>query len=121
MAFTTGAAIWQYDSSVIVVTDPVDISDPQFTVVGDSTNPLTPTDKAPLADALLDITLNIAATAGDAVHLYRQDLNINGTGNDAQFPSATFKSIYVGSFSMDTGVLADVRQYISLPDIPISE
>ena len=69
----------------------------------------------------MDITLNIAATAGDAVHLYRQDLNINGTGNDAQFPSATFKSIYVGSFSMDTGVLADVRQYISLPDIPISE
>ena len=57
MAFTTGAAIWQYDSSVIVVTDPVDISDPQFTVVGDSTNPLTPTDKAPLADAVLGMVV----------------------------------------------------------------
>ena len=117
MAITTGAVTSEFDTAVIVITDAANASDPQFTVVGDCTNDLTPTNKVTLADAMLDITLAVAATAGDSVHLYRRDLNLLGTTDDATFPSANFKNIYIGSFHLD---LVATQQFISLPDIPIS-
>ena len=117
MALTSGASLVEFDSNIIVITDPANASDPGFTVVGDCTNDLTPADKVKLADAMLDITLSVAATAGDAVHLYRRDLNLLGSTDDANFPSANFKNIYIGSFPLD---LVATRQFILLPDIPIS-
>jgi len=117
MTITSGASLVEFDSAIIVITDPANASDPGFTVVGDCTNDLTPTDKVKLADAMLDITLSAAATAGDAVHLYRRDLNLLGSTNNTTFPSATFKNIYVGSFPLAP---VATQQFILLTDIPIS-
>lgn len=119
MALTTNAAVLEAAAATgtTVISDAVNASDPQFTVVGDATT-FTQTDVASFADMVIDITLATAATAGDSVHLYRQDLDMLGdSGVDANFPSATFKNIYMGSFPLDE---VATRQYIKLAAIPLT-
>jgi len=111
----TGAAIFEFGTNATVISDAANGTDPQFSVTGDATA-LVQTNVSPLGDALLDITLTANATAGDAVHLYRRDMNVNGTTSDASVPDATNKSTYVGSFPLD---LVSTRQYVSLTDIPL--
>ena len=114
MAITTGAAIYQYDTAVTAISDAVAIAAGAFDA--GTKIAVVPTDALPLADAVLNITMAVATVAGDAVHLYRRDLNISGT-NDATVPDANFKNIYVGSFPLD---LVATQQFISLTDIPIT-
>jgi len=113
MALTSGAAIVEYGTQTTVITEAGTIA-----AAGFSTNvtALTLTDNVPLGDAVLAVTYALAPAAGDAVHLYRRDLNIDGV-NGATVPTPTYKNIYVGSFSVD---LVATAQYISLPDIPLS-
>jgi len=115
MTITTGAAVYQYDTAVTAISDATAILNAAFNA--GTVTAVTPTDKVPLADAVLDITLAIAPVAGKSIHLYRRDLNISGV-NDATVPDANFKNIYVGSFPLD---LVATQQFISLTDIPLSQ
>lgn len=113
MPITTGAAVWEYDSTqTTVITQAAGSSPGSFS---SSVTALTQTDYCPLGDATLDITYTSAPTAGDAIHLYRRDLNFDGT-NDAVTPDANYKHTYMGSFPLDP---AATQQYHQLTDIPL--
>lgn len=114
MAITTGAAVWEYDTQATVISDTSAITDTSFNA--GTITALTPSSAAPLCDAVLTVTMAVAPSAGAAFHLYRRDINIDGT-NDATVPDANFKNTYVGSFPVD---LVTTAQYISLTDIPIT-
>ncbi len=69
----------------------------------------------PTGDAVLSCSFAVSPSEGDLVHLYRRDINIDGT-NDATIPEAGYEHTYLGSFSVkDT----TAQQYISLPGIPL--
>ncbi|PHS23496.1 MAG: hypothetical protein COA83_09665 [Methylophaga sp.] len=112
MALPTGSAIIVFDTPVTALTTAVSIVSAGFS----STTITSVTSTAPLADAVLDVTMAVAPVAGDAFHLYRRDLNISGA-NDAMAPDANFKNTYVGSFPLD---LVSTQQFISLTDIPLT-
>ena len=114
MAITTGAALFEFGTQATVIVDAATASG-AFSAAADATT-LTQTDYCPLGDAVLDITFTSAPTAGDAVHLYRRDLNIDST-NDAVEPDASYKNLLVGSFLLDPSA---TRQYHSLTDIPLT-
>lgn len=117
MSITTGATVYQFGTNTNVITtgaSDANVKD-TFSTAGHATA-LTQSDYCPLGDAVLTIHLNEAPTAGDAVHLYRRDMNINGTVDDATQPDANWKQTYVGSFALD---LVTTIQYISLTDIPL--
>jgi len=112
MALATGSAIAVYDTAVTAISDASAIA-----AAGFNAGTITAvTNTAPLANAVLNVTMALAPVAGDAFHLYRRDLNISGI-NDATVPSAGYKNIYVGSFPL---ALVITQQFISLPDIPLS-
>lgn len=115
MALTAGAAVFEYATEVTAISDSSVILNAAFNA--GAITAVTPADKTPLADAVLDITLAVAPVSGRSIHLYRRDLNISGA-NDATVPDANFKSIYVGSFPLD---LVTTQQFISLPDIPLGQ
>ena len=46
---------------------------------------------------VLGVTFGTAPAANSIVHLFARPLNIDGT-NDATIPSATYRSLYIGSF-----------------------
>lgn len=112
MALSTGSGIVVFDSAVTAISQTTAIASSAFSA-GTITAVVS---EAPLADAVLDIQMASAPVAGKSIHLYRRDLNISGA-NDAAVPNAAYKSIYVGSFPL---ALVGTRQYISLPDIPLS-
>ncbi len=114
MTISTGAAVYEYGTQTTVISDTSAISDTAFNA--GTVTALTQTDYCPLGDAVLNVTMAVAPAAGAAIHLYRRDLNIDGT-NDATVPDANFKNIYVGSFPLD---LVTTAQYISLTDIPLT-
>lgn len=114
MAITIGAAIKQSATQAPVISDTSAIADGAFNA--GTLTALTPTDEVYTADMVLDIQMLAAPTAGAAIHLYRRDLNIEGT-NDASVPDTDFEHIYIGSFPLD---LVGTRQYIPLPAVPIS-
>lgn len=115
MAITSGAAVYEYGTQATVISDAAGATAGSFSTAGDATT-LTQTDYCPLGDAVLSITYASAPAAGDAIHLYRRDLNIDST-NDAVEPDANYKHVYVGSFPLDpsTG-----QQFHSLKDIPLT-
>ena len=112
MSITSGAALWQYGTQTTVIAQASGSAPDSFS---SNVTALTQTDYCPLGDATLDITYTSAPTAGDAIHLYRRDLNFDGT-NDAVTPDANFKHTYMGSFALDP---AATRQYHTLTDIPL--
>lgn len=114
MTISTGAALLEYGSQTTVISDTSAIADGGFNA--GTVTALVQTDYAPLGDAVLNVTMAVAPAAQAAIHLYRRDMNIDGT-NDAPQPDQNFKSIYVGSFLLD---LVTSAQYISLPDIPLT-
>jgi len=114
MAITTGAGLFEYGTQTTVISDTSAIANTAFN--GATITALTQTDYAPLGDAVLTVTMGTAPAAGAAFHLYRRDMNIDGT-NDATVPDANFKNTYVGSFPVD---LVTTAQYISLTDIPLT-
>lgn len=71
----------------------------------------------PLFDASLSCSYTTAPTEGDLVHLYRRDIDIDGT-NDATIPEAGYEHHYLGSFPVKD---VTSQQYISLKDCPASE
>ena len=113
MAISSGAAVFQYGTQTTVISDTVAILNTAFN--GATITALVQTDYVPLGDAVLTVTMAVAPAAGAAFHLYRRDMNIDGT-NDSTVPDANFKSICVGSFLLD---LVTTIQYVSLTDIPL--
>lgn len=114
MTITTGAAVKQSAAQVAVISDAVAIGDGTFNA--GTITALVPSDITYTADMVLDVQMLAAPAAGAAIHLYRRDLNVQGT-NDAPVPDSDFEHIYLQSFPLD---LVSTRQYISLPAVPIS-
>lgn len=112
MALSVGSAITVYDTAVTAISNAAAIA-----AAGFSAGTVTAvTTTAPLANAVLDVTMAVAPVDGDAFHLYRRDINISGA-NDSTVPSSGYKNIYVGSFPL---ALVTTQQFINLPDIPLS-
>lgn len=116
MAITSGAALFEQGGQVTIISDAAGATSGSFSAAADATS-LIQTDFTPLGKASLDITFTSAPTAGDAIHLYRRDLNIDGT-NDAVEPSANYEEIYVGSFNLSP---VATRQFHSLNNIPLTD
>ena len=114
MSITTGAALVEYGAQATAISDASAIADSAFNA--GTVTALVQTDFCPLGDALLDITMAVAPVAGSSIHLYRRDMNIDGS-NDSTVPDANFKNVYVGSFPLD---LVDTQQYISLTGVPLT-
>ena len=114
MAISSGAALYEYGTQVTAISDTSAIADTAFNA--GTITALVQTDCCPLGDAVLNVTMAVAPAAGAAFHLYRRDMNIDGT-NDSTAPDANFKSTYIGSFPLD---LVTSAQYISLTDIPLT-
>lgn len=113
MAITANAAVFEYGTQVTVISDASAIANGAFNA--GTVTPLTPTDKVPLADLMLDITFAVAPVAGKVVNVYRRDLNIDGA-NSAPVPDNNFKQTYIGSFVVDAVI---TRQFLSLHSVPI--
>ena len=114
MAIGAGSAVFVYGAEVTALSSSGAIASNAFSAT--TITSVTPAQAAPLADAVLDVTMAVATVAGDAFHLYRRDMNIDGA-NHATVPDANFKNTYVGSFPLD---LVTSQQYISLTDIPLT-
>jgi len=114
MAITSGSVVLESGTQATVISDTSTIADAAFN--GATITALTPSDVVPFGDAVLTVTMSTAPSAGAAFHLYRRDLNIDGT-NDATVPDANYKNIYLGSFPID---LVTTIQYVSLPGIPLA-
>lgn len=115
MAITTGASIIEEDSATTVISDTSAIADGGFN--GGTITALTPSDVTGVARAVLDVAMAVAPAAGKQFHLYRRDLNVDGT-DDAPVPDANNQSIYVGSFTLDA---VTARQYPVIPVVPLSK
>lgn len=93
-----------------------------FSVAGDVSTALSGTGnlaRYPKAD----VTLMIAPTATTSstsmnVHLYRRDLNVDGTADNA-IPTSLKRDSYVGSFTVDA-TAANTTSYMTLVDVPLS-
>jgi len=72
----------------------------------------------PLGDLVLACAFGAAVGSNKVVNLYRRDLNIDGT-NDAPVPSASYESLYVGSFVIPNG--ASATDYYPCPCVPLSK
>jgi len=71
----------------------------------------------PMADFAL--TCDFGAAVGNVtVNLYRQDFDIDGTA-DALAPSTTYKYLYVGSFTINSGQSASATYPLS--NVPIGK
>lgn len=114
MALSTGASVFEYGTQTTAISDASAITDGSFNA--GTVTALTQTDYAPLADLVLNVTMAVSPSAGAAFHVYRRDLNIDGT-NDSPAPDANFKSVYVGSFIVD---LSTTAQYLSLNSVPLT-
>ena len=73
------------------------------------------TDLYPLADLIYEPNYTVAPTAGKAIDVYRQDIDIDGT-NDGPLPDLTYKRKYIGSFYPDAVTGA---QYLSIRGIQL--
>lgn len=114
MAISTGSAVFVYGTQATVISDASAIAAGAFNA--GTVTVLTQTIFAPLGDAVLSVTMASAPAAGKSFHLYRRDMNIDGT-SDATAPSLTYKNTYVGSFPL---ALVATAQTISLTDIPMT-
>ena len=114
MPITTGAMLHEFGTQTTVVSDSSAIADTAFNA--GTITALTQTDFCPFGDAVLAVQMAVAPTDGAAIHLYRRDLNIDGT-NDAPVPDANFKSNCIGSFALD---LVASAQYLPLDGIPLT-
>lgn len=70
-----------------------------------------------------DVTLMITATASIAatstsVHLYRRDINVDGT-SDEKSPDTSNKQHYMGSFQIPAATTVSTTHYVQLTDIPL--
>lgn len=116
MAFPKGSGVLFYDTAVTAISQSTAITSTSFSA--GTITALTPasTDVAPLADAVLTVTLASPPTGNPVFYLYRRDKNISGS-NHAPVPSAAYKSIYVGAFKL---ALVATQQYINLTEIPLT-
>ena len=104
MAIGTGDAIVKFGTQdQVTVASPGAVSNGAFSAASD-VNDWTNDDDAPLAMFVLVLQdLSGAATAGDTIDLYCKPLNVVNTTGDHLGPSTTLKSIYLGSFLVDSG------------------
>jgi len=104
MAISTNAAIHFWGTQTqLTVASPGAVSNGAFSAASD-VNDWTNSDDAPLAMFVLVLQdLSGSATANDTIDLYCKPLNVVNTTGDHEGPSTTLKSIYLGSFLVDSG------------------
>jgi hypothetical protein len=71
----------------------------------------------PLADFVLKCDFG-AAVAATTVDLFRQDLDIDGTGDALDTTASTYEQTYVGSFVIKSGQSASA--YYPLANVPLT-
>lgn len=113
---------YTYAASVGMETSGASLTNTSFAAAADSTLSSTNHSNYPLADFFLK-TVGFSAsiaTGSQVVNLYRQDLDVAGdTSADATAPATSFKSIYVGSFTIPP-LASNTTTYHTLIDVPIS-
>lgn len=114
MTINSNAAIFQFGTQQTVISESSPILNGAFNA--GTVTPLAPADPVPFADLVLGITFSSTPSASGAIHVYRRDLNIDGS-NSAPVPDNQFKQIHVGTFVPD---LVTTQQFLSLPSVPIS-
>lgn len=73
----------------------------------------------PRCDAALMFTATASiASTSTAIHLYRRDLNFDGT-NDETAPGASNKNKYMGSFVVQAATTVSTTHYCQITDVPL--
>ena len=103
MAIGTDAAIQFFGTQdEVTVASPGAVANGALSAAGDVSD-WTNDDDAPLAMFVLVLQdLSGAATAGDTIDLYCKPLDVVNTSGDHQGPTSTLKTIYLGSFAVDS-------------------
>lgn len=91
---------WVYASQVTLEASGSAITDTSFGVADDADLTSTNHDDYPYADFELEAAFGSATDVGGVVYLYRQDLNIDGSTNDAPAPASTYPHKQVGLFNI---------------------
>lgn len=114
MAIKAGSSVFVYGQEITAVWSPAPIAANAFSSA--TITSVTPAQAAPMADAVLAVTMKERPVSGASFLLYRRDMNIS-QDNHATVPSRLFKNTLVGSFPL---ALVASRQFISLTDIPLT-
>lgn len=113
-----------YASQVTLESSGASAANAAFVQADDTTLASANHSNYPLADFVLKTNgfgAALASTGSLTVNLYRVDQDIDGTAGDAPAPTASNRSVYVGSFVVPLSAASTGNLYIPLNDVPLSQ
>lgn len=113
MTAQAGDIILTSDAQITVITGTATRANNAFSTSAEAT--AMTANEHPYGEATLSCSFAIAPVAGSSVHLFRRDLNIDGT-NDAPVPNASYEEQYVGSFALNT---VTTQQFSIIATVPL--
>lgn len=116
-------AKWTYATQVTLESSGASGANTVFIQADDTNLDSTGHSNYPYADFVLKTNgfgAAIASTGSPSINLYRVDQNIDGTAGDAPVPTASNRSLFVGTFVVPLSAASTGNLYLPVTDVPLS-